>query len=213
MNKISCNVIQDLLPLYMDQVVSEDSRILVEEHLKECQKCRTCLSEMGAEVPISYDEEQREKARQELKNFQKFLSRKKRKIVVLSVVLVLAVVTALVIFLNQTVISIKFEEAGIEILEEDREKVTYRTNIPGNYTWVTEYSRETGTMVVSFEQSLWERYISGLFRPFDQIQIILKKDIIKEIYQDRDGTQSLIWEATPQEKERYFAQDLNQPLG
>ena len=68
-------------------------------------------------------------------------------------------------------------------------------------------------MVVSFEQSLWDRYISGLFRPFDQIQIILKKDIIKEIYQDRDGTQSLIWEATPQEKERYFAQDLSQPLG
>lgn len=33
MNKISCNVIQDLLPLYMDQVVSEYSRILVEEHL------------------------------------------------------------------------------------------------------------------------------------------------------------------------------------
>lgn len=79
MNKISCNVIQDLLPLYMDQVVSEDSRILVEEHLKECQKCRTCLSEMEAEVPISYDEEQREKAKQELKNFQKFLSRKKEK--------------------------------------------------------------------------------------------------------------------------------------
>lgn len=159
MNKISCNVIQDLLPLYMDQVVSEDSRILVEEHLKECQKCRTCLSEMEAEVPISYDEEQREKAKQELKNFQKFLSRKKRKIVAFSVVLVLAVFTALVIFLNQTVISIKFEEAGIEILEEDREKVTYRTNIPGNYTWVTEYSRETGIMVVSFEQSLWDRYI------------------------------------------------------
>lgn len=213
MNKISCNVIQDLLPLYMDQAVSEDSRILVEEHLKECQKCRTCLSEMEAEVPISYDEEQREKAKQELKNFQKFLSRKKRKIVVFSVALVLAVFTALVIFLNQTVISIKFEEAGIEILEEDREKVTYRTNIPGNYTWVTEYSRETGIMVVSFEQSLWDRYISGLFRPFDQIQIILKKDIIKEIYQDRDGTQSLIWEATPQEKERYLAQDLSQPLG
>ena len=130
-----------------------------------------------------------------------------------TIIFMLAVFTALVIFLNQTVISIKFEEAGIEILEEDREKVTYRTNIPGNYTWVTEYSRETGIMVVSFEQSLWDRYISGLFRPFDQIQIILKKDIIKEIYQDRDGTQSLIWEATPQEKERYFAQDLSQPLG
>lgn len=31
--KISCNIIEDLLPLYVDDMVSEDSRQLVEEHL------------------------------------------------------------------------------------------------------------------------------------------------------------------------------------
>ena len=35
--KITCNIIEDLLPLYVDDMVSEDSRKLVEEHLKECQ--------------------------------------------------------------------------------------------------------------------------------------------------------------------------------
>lgn len=34
--KITCNIIDDLLPLYVDDMVSEDSRKLVEEHLKEC---------------------------------------------------------------------------------------------------------------------------------------------------------------------------------
>lgn len=34
--KISCNIIVDLLPLYVDDMVSEDSRQLVEEHLKAC---------------------------------------------------------------------------------------------------------------------------------------------------------------------------------
>ena len=34
--KISCNIIEDLLPLYVDDMVSEDSRQLVEEHLKAC---------------------------------------------------------------------------------------------------------------------------------------------------------------------------------
>ena len=38
--KISCNIIEDLLPLYVDDAVSEDSRQLVEEHLKECASCR-----------------------------------------------------------------------------------------------------------------------------------------------------------------------------
>ena len=35
--KISCNIIEDLLPLYVDDMVSEDSRQLVEEHLKESE--------------------------------------------------------------------------------------------------------------------------------------------------------------------------------
>ena len=38
--KISCNIIEDLLPLYVDEAASEDSRQLVEEHLKGCPSCR-----------------------------------------------------------------------------------------------------------------------------------------------------------------------------
>ena len=44
--KINCNIIEDLLPLYIDDMVSEDSRQLVEEHLKECAACRKMLDEM-----------------------------------------------------------------------------------------------------------------------------------------------------------------------
>ena len=37
--KISCNVAGDLLPLYVDECCSDDSRLLLEEHLVECQAC------------------------------------------------------------------------------------------------------------------------------------------------------------------------------
>ena len=37
--KITCQVVEDLLPLYHDGVCSEDSRVLVEEHLNTCAKC------------------------------------------------------------------------------------------------------------------------------------------------------------------------------
>ena len=47
--KITCNIIEDLLPLYIDDMVSEDSRQLVEEHLKECASCRKMLDEMKKE--------------------------------------------------------------------------------------------------------------------------------------------------------------------
>lgn len=38
--KYSCEVVQDLLPLYQDSVCSESSRQMVEEHLQECADCR-----------------------------------------------------------------------------------------------------------------------------------------------------------------------------
>lgn len=37
--KISCEIIQDLLPLYCDGVCSQDSKQAVETHLQDCEKC------------------------------------------------------------------------------------------------------------------------------------------------------------------------------
>ena len=41
--KLKCEIVQDLLPLYEDEVCSEASRTVVEEHLKECVSCRKLL--------------------------------------------------------------------------------------------------------------------------------------------------------------------------
>ena len=38
--KITCDVIQDLIPLVQDDTASEDSRRLVEEHVAQCPDCR-----------------------------------------------------------------------------------------------------------------------------------------------------------------------------
>lgn len=37
---VTCNVIGDLLPLYVEELASEDSIVLVEEHLTGCSACR-----------------------------------------------------------------------------------------------------------------------------------------------------------------------------
>ncbi len=38
--KICCNIIRDLLPLYIDKVESEESRAAIKEHMKVCPDCR-----------------------------------------------------------------------------------------------------------------------------------------------------------------------------
>ena len=40
MSKISCEVIKDMLPLYYDNVCSDDSKRMVEEHLSYCDNCK-----------------------------------------------------------------------------------------------------------------------------------------------------------------------------
>lgn len=57
MEKISCEVVKDLLPLYCDNVCSRDSSRLVEAHLKECQECCALLKKMETECSVSNDEE------------------------------------------------------------------------------------------------------------------------------------------------------------
>ncbi len=47
---ISCDIIRDLLPLYHDNVCSEKSRKLVEEHLETCEKCKLELNKIGADI-------------------------------------------------------------------------------------------------------------------------------------------------------------------
>lgn len=44
--KISCEIIEDLLPLYIDEVCSEESKKMVEDHLCECSACKKKLDEM-----------------------------------------------------------------------------------------------------------------------------------------------------------------------
>ena len=41
--KTDCEIIRDLLPLYVDEICSEKSRELVDEHLQECAECGDLL--------------------------------------------------------------------------------------------------------------------------------------------------------------------------
>jgi len=42
----NCKIIQDLLPLYVDELVSEESQREIEQHLETCENCLTILKRM-----------------------------------------------------------------------------------------------------------------------------------------------------------------------
>lgn len=45
-----CKIIEDLLPLYHDGVCSEESKQMVQEHLAQCEECRSLLSKIDEEL-------------------------------------------------------------------------------------------------------------------------------------------------------------------
>lgn len=48
----TCSLVRDLLPLYVDGLVGEDSSKIIEKHLQTCRDCRRQYEAMGAEVKI-----------------------------------------------------------------------------------------------------------------------------------------------------------------
>lgn len=50
MKNISCSVIEDILPLYIDEICNYDTKKLVEEHLKNCDKCQEKYRQMTGTI-------------------------------------------------------------------------------------------------------------------------------------------------------------------
>ena len=51
-NKKECNIIRDLLPNYIEKLVSDDSKDFVEQHLVKCRECNEILNEMNSQIII-----------------------------------------------------------------------------------------------------------------------------------------------------------------
>lgn len=49
---MNCNVVKDLIPLYIDRCCSEESEKIVEEHIENCAVCRKLLEDMKAPADI-----------------------------------------------------------------------------------------------------------------------------------------------------------------
>jgi hypothetical protein len=98
--KLPCNVIRDLLPLYKDNVCSGESGALVEEHLGECEVCRTELRLMQNDSIEQEIEEQGEKAFDSLKARVKKKNRRSLWTAVSAAVVLAAVLVSLFCYKN-----------------------------------------------------------------------------------------------------------------
>ena len=70
--KTECEVIRDLLPLYADEVCSEGSRHLIDEHLQECPDCSAVLEKIRTdELEAGLREEKEQVIEYQAKRFKR----------------------------------------------------------------------------------------------------------------------------------------------
>ena len=115
MMKMNCNIIGDMLPLYADDVVSDDTRTMVEEHLAECENCREKYEDMKQELCVQTELSAAQAEKQSLISVKKKL--KKYRIVtaifsaIAGVILLLVIVGAM----NNIKIPVPYEEERFKV--------------------------------------------------------------------------------------------------
>ena len=101
--KISCEIIKDLLPLYLDEVCSNDSKVLIEEHIAEYDSCKAELQAMKEELFLNHKDENLQEAEAVKKlsrRWKKGMLKSLLKGVLLTIVAIAAVALILYLFLG-----------------------------------------------------------------------------------------------------------------
>ena len=156
-----CEIIRDLLPIYIDGLASEETAKLVENHLARCKACRTILERMKTPVP-EYDPVKNAEFRQVLK---KQRNRTTRKIVLFSV---LAVILAALILLAVLWITDVFYRVGTYVSPDSQVKTTVYSRdisefipVEDHFTLVDEGRFQGRTVLWGEFDGLWWSYDSN----------------------------------------------------
>ncbi|MBU5335215.1 zf-HC2 domain-containing protein [Intestinibacter bartlettii] len=55
MSKLKCSIVEDLMPLYIEDLLSEETKKDIELHLDECEDCKEVYDELKEDVNLEYE--------------------------------------------------------------------------------------------------------------------------------------------------------------
>lgn len=149
-----CNIIRDILPLYAENMVSEDSADFVKEHLIHCGECQAELNRLKAPLTVPVDT-----GKEPLRVIKKKMYRKRIQIILLTTVLALAAMTAFIAYLTAPNY-IRYTDSLLSISEnaDGSVIVSFSDEVTG-YQLIREKAPESGRAVYHIEawSALWDK--------------------------------------------------------
>lgn len=99
-NKNKCDIIKDLIPGYIENLLSDTSKKFIEEHIKECEECRNLIETMknnNIEKNKKIEEEENQEYNH-LKKYKKNLNKRNTIIKIIVAIIIIIVIINIVIF-------------------------------------------------------------------------------------------------------------------
>ena len=149
MTKITCEIVKDLLPLYVDDVLSEDSRMLVEEHIDGCSECRSYCEKLKDTGSIVL-KKKNDNEKKTIKGIRKKIITKRIRAVCLTAIIVAAVATGLFYGITVREKYLPYEKTGL-YAEDD----ALHTKKP-YYCYYGFESPEEGTVFIYMTTTVYE---------------------------------------------------------
>lgn len=165
--KVNCNIIGDILPLYADDVVSKDTRILVEEHLAECEDCQEKYEDMKRELCVQTELSASEAEKQSLVSAKKRIKKKRIVTAILSMIAGVIIISVIVGAMNYIKIPVPYEKGRFEVdvREEGGEEclfLQYKGKMHGvELEAVTDADSGEEVMYVEIYTTPWRSLLGG----------------------------------------------------
>ena len=206
--KIKCEVINDLLPLYVDDVLSKESRELVEEHISECENCRKTLENMSGKVSIPVSKELRMDDTKHLKGLKKIVKHYKVLAVIFGVIAVLGILMATTLIMCQIQYDVPYD--GKNVTLERRGSGYYLVyHGKGSIGYSADSDTDSSEYYISFSQTAYSRFLWPLYHNNEDTMWFCEAGKITKL-STKDG--KVIWEANEAEMKEHEQWLLEHPV-
>lgn len=155
MNKINCDIINDILPLYLENMVSDSTKNMVEEHIENCEDCSNKLISMKKEMNIPVDNNTNV-----ILKIKKQIDRKNIQTAFLSGLIVLVIAVLTVTHLNSP-ISLGYSQDIVSV--ESNSDGSISATLSDQVAGYSIESLNNGDMTYSMTcwNTLWNKYFSN----------------------------------------------------
>lgn len=167
--KIKCPIIEDLLPLYIDGACSEESKVIVEEHLKECSLCSDKFNAQKSNLIVTDNV-----INQNLKSKKPF--KKIKKYQVIKLIVILLCIPLMLLSFNE----VRGEGLGFTALYGRYNTERYLSYLEKDeFLSATRYGKFTGGIYKNFEyeDAAKKEWIAGMEKLKDEgIEFVSHKE-------------------------------------